>query len=166
MHCYNLQLSPHILFRNLLSLFLQNYSAINLDILSIACVIVAETGKNWTLCILMFKIIFYNNWIIYQQVSHTEPDCLAVFLWKAHPMITENARPVRSRLAEPEMPGACQSPSLWARGGSAGAGALAGAGGSRGSRAWHAVGARRRSGGCSRRRNGGARVPRTSPRLE
>lgn len=63
MHCYNLQLSTHILFRNLLSSFLQNYSAINLDILSIALVIVTETERNWTLCILMLKIIFYNNLI-------------------------------------------------------------------------------------------------------
>lgn len=45
MHCYDLQPPPHILFSNLLSLFLQNYSAINLDILSIAGVIVAETRR-------------------------------------------------------------------------------------------------------------------------
>lgn len=70
MHCYNLQPSPHILFSNLLSLFPQNYSAINLDILSIAGVIVAETWKKLSLQhFTLFKIIFHNKGVIRLALS-------------------------------------------------------------------------------------------------
>lgn len=58
-------------------------------------VIVAETEKNWTLCILMFKIIFCNNWIIWEWTFIQRTWILSSFYWGVKPVIKRKERPFR-----------------------------------------------------------------------
>ena len=58
-------------------------------------VIVAETEKNWTLCILMFKIIFCNNWIIWQWAFIQRTWILSPLFGGINPVMKRKETPFR-----------------------------------------------------------------------